>query len=198
MAIIVDKVQKKKDIALSCKKLFVENGINSLTISQIAKIAGVGKGTIYEYFKNKEEIVFEIVNILMQEHSEKLLIEIDNIKGTKDKIRKFSEFFYNIDDYELREIYKEFISITLINPNDEMIEFQTQSNERYYEWFKNIIQEGIDRNELIPESIELAKGMFVMAKGMFIISRTTTTVDDLKQELDIFIDSIFKLLEVKK
>ena len=198
MAIIVDKVQKKKDIALSCRELFIEDGINSLTISQIAKIAGVGKGTIYEYFKNKEEIVFELVSLLMTEHSEKLLAEIDNIKCTKDKIKKFSEFFYNIDDYELREIYKQFISITLLNPNDEMIEFQTRSNERYYELFINIIQEGIDRNELIPESIELSKGMFMMAKGMFIISRTTTTIDDLKQELDMFIDSIFKLLEVKK
>jgi len=198
MAIIVDKVQKKKDIALSCRELFIEDGINSLTISQIAKIAGVGKGTIYEYFKNKEEIVFELVSLLMTEHSEKLLAEIDNIKCTKNKIKKFSEFFYNIDDYELREIYKQFISITLLNPNDEMIEFQTRSNERYYELFINIIQEGIDRNELIPESIELSKGMFMIAKGMFIISRTTRTIDDLKQELDMFIDNIFKLLEIKK
>ena len=198
MAIIVDKIQKKKDIALSCKELFVRKGIRDLTISEVAKIAGIGKGTIYEYFKNKEEIVFEIVSILMQEHSEKLLSEIEQIECTKDKIKKFSELFYNTDDYELREIYKEFISITLINPNDEMIEFQTQSNERYYEWFKEIIQEGIDKNELIEESIELARGIFVMSKGMFIISRTTNTVDDLKLELDTFIDTIFKLLEVKK
>jgi len=142
---------KKKDIALSCKELFVRKGIRDLTISEVAKIAGIGKGTIYEYFKNKEEIVFEIVSILMQEHSEKLLSEIEQIECTKDKIKKFSELFYNTDDYELREIYKEFISITLINPNDEMIEFQTQSNERYYEWFKEIIQEGIDKNELIDQ-----------------------------------------------
>lgn len=198
MAIIVDKIQKKKDIALSCKELFVRKGIRDLTISEVAKSAGIGKGTTHEYFKNKEEIVFEIVSILMQEHSEKLLSEIEKIECTKDKIKKFSELFYNTDDYELREIYKEFISITLINPNDEMIEFQTQSNERYYEWFKEIIQEGIDKNELIEESIELARGIFVMSKGMFIISRTTNTVDDLKLELDTFIDTIFKLLEVKK
>ena len=70
MAIIVDKIQKRKDIALSCKELFFQNGINDLTVSQVAKTAGVGKGTIYDYFKNKEEIVFEIVNILMQEHNE--------------------------------------------------------------------------------------------------------------------------------
>ena len=66
MAIIVDKVQKRKDIALACKELFFQRGINDLTISEVAKTAGVGKGTIYEYFNNKEEIVFEIVNIFKQ------------------------------------------------------------------------------------------------------------------------------------
>lgn len=198
MAIIVDKVQKKRDIALSCKELFVKKGIKDLTISELAKSAGVGKGTIYEYFKNKEEIVFEIVNILMQKHSETLLLEIEKIDSTKDKIKKFSEFFYSESDYELREIYKEFVSITLVSPKDEMIEFQTQSHERYYDWFKEIIQNGIDKHELIQESMELSRGIFVMGKGMFIISTTTKTITDLKMELNTFIDVIFKLLEVKK
>ncbi|WP_294966581.1 TetR/AcrR family transcriptional regulator, partial [Sulfurimonas sp.] len=69
MAIIVDKIQKRKDIALACQDIFIQKGINDLTVSQIAKAAGVGKGTIYDYFKNKEDIVFEIVNILMQKHN---------------------------------------------------------------------------------------------------------------------------------
>ncbi len=52
MAIIVDKIQKRKDIALACKELFFLHDIKDLTISQIAKTAGVGKGTIYDYFQN--------------------------------------------------------------------------------------------------------------------------------------------------
>ena len=198
MAIIVDKVQKKKDIALACKALFIEKGINGLTISELAKTAGVGKGTIYEYFKNKEEIVFEIVNILMQKHSEVLELEILNIESTKDKIKKFSEFFYNEDEYELREIYKEFVSVTLVNPTEQMMEFQTQSNKHYYRLFEEIIQAGIDKDELVKESILLARGIFVTGKGMFILDVTTNTIDDLKTELDIFIDNIFKLMELKK
>lgn len=51
-------------IALSCKDLLLENGIKNITVSGIAGVAGIGKGTIYEYFSNKDEIVFEILNIL--------------------------------------------------------------------------------------------------------------------------------------
>ena len=198
MAIIVDKIQKKKDIALSCKELFIQKRINKVTIAEVAKTAGVGKGTIYEYFKNKEEIVFEIAYILMQKHEETLQIKIDKEKCTKDKIKKFSEFFYSEDDYELREIYKEFASISLVSPTDQIVAFQTQANEHYFTLFKEIIQNGIDSNELVPESIDLSKGIFVTGKGMFITCSITNNLKDLKKELDLYTDTIFKLMEVKK
>ena len=63
MAIIVDKEKKRSDIACSCMEILLQYGIKNLTISQIAKTAGVGKGTIYEYFENKEDIG-EYVDIL--------------------------------------------------------------------------------------------------------------------------------------
>ncbi len=198
MPIIVDKVQKKKDIALSCKKLFVENSINDLTISQVALTAGVGKGTIYEYFKNKEDIVFEIVNILLQEHNDKKLQKIQALDSTKEKIKIFFYVFYDSENEQLRKLYKEFISISLVNYNKEMIQFQTKCASTYFQWFEDIIQEGIDNGEFLPISKNLARGMFVIGEGLFISSEVTTTIDDLKGELDKFFDTLFELIEVKK
>ena len=197
MAIIVDKVQKRKDIAFSCKDLFVQNGINSLTISQIAKVAGVGKGTIYEYFNNKEEIVFELVNILMKEHSKKLQIRLSEQSSVKNMIKKFAEFFYTQENSELRTIYKEFISISLVTPNNEMLAFQTECFNNYYIWFEEIFKRGVQEGELIPQSIGLVKGIFVTAEGMFIASTSTNAIDDLEKDLNSYIDNIFELIEVK-
>jgi AcrR family transcriptional regulator len=198
MAIIVDKVQKRKDIALSCKELFFQNGINDLTISEVAKTAGVGKGTIYEYFKNKEEIVFEIVNILLQEHNIDKKARIDSKNSSQEKIIEFFGVFYRAEDLELRQLYKEFISISLSNPQKEMIEFQSRCSETYFKWFEEIIQEGIDKKELTSSSKKLARGLFVMGEGMFISSCVTDTIDDLKKELDDFYDTLFDLIEVKR
>ena len=197
MAIIVDKVQKRKDIAFSCKDIFVENGINTLTISQIAKVAGVGKGTIYEYFHNKEEIVFELVNILMKEHSQKLQITLSEQKSVKDKVKKFSEFFYTEENSELRTIYKEFISISLVTPNKNMLAFQTECFNNYYLWFEEIFKRGVQDSELIPQSIGLVRGIFVTAEGMFIASTSTNAIDDLERDLNNYIDNLFALIEVK-
>jgi len=198
MAIIVDKVQKRKDIALSCKDIIFKNGIKDLTIAKIAKTAGVGKGTIYNYFKNKEDIVFEIVNILVNERNivvEKQLSEIDS---TKEKVKHFSRFFYSDEDIELRGIYKEFIAISLSSPDEEMIEFQTQCYIQHYLWFEKILQEGIDNGEICRESKSLARGMFATAEGMFVSSVSTNAIENLQIELENYTDAIFELIEVKK
>ena len=198
MAIIVDKVQKRKDIALACKEIFFQNGINDLTISHIARTAGVGKGTIYEYFKNKEDIVFEIVNILIQERNIIVEQKMSEITFTKDKVKFFSSFFYSEEDIELRQLYKEFISIALSSADEKMIEFQTQCFKLHYDWFEKIIQEGIDNGEIIEQSIKLSKGLFVSAEGMFIASSSTNAISDVQIELDKYIDALFELIEVKK
>jgi len=200
MAIIVDKVQKRKDIALSCKEIFFQNGINDLTISQIAKTAGVGKGTIYEYFKNKEDIIFEIVNILIQERNLVIEKEIASLKNTKDKVKEFSKFFYSDDDHdiELRQLYKEFISISLVNPDNEMTEFQTSCTELYFGWFKSIIYEGVEKGELIPEAKSLAMGLFSTAEGIFIKATVTNMVENVEEEINTFTDALFNLIEVKR
>ena len=197
MAIIVDKVQKRKDIALACKEMFFQHGINDLTISQVAKTAGVGKGTIYDYFKNKEDIVFEIVNILMQEHNEDKEKKLNSVTSTRDKVKEFSSIFHDDADIELRQLYKEFISISLASPDKEMMEFQTSCTQSYFQWFNKIIDEGIQKGELIDGSSKFARGLFTVAEGMFITSEVTHTIDDLKNEIHSFIDATFDLIEVK-
>ncbi len=198
MAIIVDKVQKRKDIALSCKDIILEHGIKDLSIAKIAKTAGVGKGTIYDYFKNKEDIVFEIVNIMIQQRDIIVSKNLSEIALTKDKIKSFSRFFYCDEDNELRKLYKEFISIALSSPDEKMIAFQTECFNSYYTWFERIIQDGIDNGEIIEQAKNLTTGMFTTSEGIFISSSATTAIPDVQMVLENYIDAIFDLIEVKK
>ncbi len=49
--------QKRIKIFEACIKVFGEKGIHKTKIADIAKEAGIGKGTVYEYFKSKDEIL---------------------------------------------------------------------------------------------------------------------------------------------
>jgi len=198
LAIIVDKEQKKKDIALSIRELLLNNGINNITISQIAKNASIGKGTIYEYFSNKNEIVFELVEILMQEHNEKKEAKLNSISSTKEKIKSFFSFFYDDEDKELREIYKQFISISLIENDDFMKEFQTKCFYLYRDWMEKLLDEGIAKNEISSELKKFINGVFAFAQGVFMMSVITNAITDLEKEINSQIDNLFDLMEKKQ
>jgi len=195
LAIIVDKQQKKKDIALGAKVLILQEGIHNITISQIARAANIGKGTVYEYFKNKDEIVFELIEILMLDHNLAKEANLAKLDTTREKIKSFFEFFYVDEDRELREIYKQFTSIALSSTNEKMRSFQTECYALYEQWMENIIQKGITNNELEPEAKELIMGIFAFAQGIFIMSVTTNAIADLRQKINTQIDLLFDVME---
>ena len=49
-----EKEQKILDTSL---KLFVERGFHGTSTAEIAKTAGVATGTLFHYFKTKEELI---------------------------------------------------------------------------------------------------------------------------------------------
>lgn len=59
--------ERKGKIIEAAKKSFSLFGYKGTTVDRIAKIAGVGKGTIYLFFENKEELLHEIVKTLANE-----------------------------------------------------------------------------------------------------------------------------------
>ncbi|MCF6207063.1 MAG: TetR/AcrR family transcriptional regulator [Sulfurovum sp.] len=193
MAIIVDKEQKRKDIALACKDIILEQGIHNLTISHIAKTAGIGKGTFYEYFSSKEALLFELVNILLREYNVRKEYKLSQVATTIEKIKVFSDFFYEEESEDLRNLYKMFVGISLLTPNCEMMAFQTECFEYYYGWFERIIDEGIAKGEVPASFRALSRGLFSTAEGMFIASETTHSMEDLKGMIHHYIDTIFAL-----
>ena len=53
---------KKSDLILdSMQKIMLKKDTRSISVSEIAREAGIGKGSIYYYFKSKEEIVDAVI-----------------------------------------------------------------------------------------------------------------------------------------
>ena len=195
MAIIVDKAQKRKDIALACKQLIFQNGIRNLTVSQITQQANIGKGTLYSYFKNKEEIVIEIINLLFTEHKIGLIKNLKNLDSTLDKLKLFSTFFYDDEYIEIRELYKEFVSILVIKQQDEFADFKTKTFNTYYGLFKEVVVDAVNQGELKPEAVALSHGIFLTPEGMFISKLMRNDMQNLKAEINKYLEMIFYVLK---
>ena len=53
---IVDKKEKAARIGSAAIAVFRKRGYHATRMMDIAEAAGIGKGTLYEYFRNKDEI----------------------------------------------------------------------------------------------------------------------------------------------
>ncbi len=198
MAPRVDKEQKRREIAISCSDLIYEVGIKKLTVSEVAKKAGIGKGTIYEYFENKDDIVFEIINIHIEQYHEIFLETIKEVKTTKEKVLHFFKFVIDdgIENMKHFNGYKEYLSIVLGEENSEMKKFNNSCHVFFNEQLRTIIKDGIQKNELIPESINLIDGLLSFEKGIA-LQKMTQDNFDAKNSCEMFINVIFDLIEVK-
>jgi AcrR family transcriptional regulator len=189
MAIIVNKEEKRRNIALACRELLLEHGINSLTISQIAKTAGVGKGTIYEYFENKEDIVFEIITTFIAEHEKKLLDLVEAQITTKEKLFHF--FFLLFEDEMARKqlkVYKEFLAISLTNEPEEMLTFSEQCREKFHMILKQILEAGRVTGEIADDKRISESSLMLFATGLVVDSRMGNC--DVGYEINILLNML--------
>ena len=78
---------KVKAIYQAVFELFEEGtDLNSLTVSEITKKAGIGKGTAYEYFSDKEEMIARAIFYNVEMFCQKICKGIDREKDLPDKV----------------------------------------------------------------------------------------------------------------
>jgi AcrR family transcriptional regulator len=197
MAIIVDKERKRNNIACACKELLLEHGIRNITISQIAQTANIGKGTVYEYFENKEDIVFEIITMFIAEYEKRLMEIITEDLTSKEKLFHF--LYLGFEDEESRRqlvLYREFLSVSMTSGTQEMIDFNMQCRQRFADILGQILKERIAQGELPPKIEEINSAILVFALGLIVEVHTAAL--DPKEEIGHFLNVLFMLIEKEK
>ena len=197
MAIIVNKEEKRRAIALACSDLLLEKGIGDLTISELARAAGVGKGTIYEYFENKEDIVFEIIGTFMVEFEETLMGILKEAAGSREKIYHFLSMLFVDEKYRKHlHNYQEYLAISLTNGTEQMTAFSIGCKRKFMSILDQIIDEGIASGEIREESRELVPALLLFEKGLVV--DTGATDADAEMEIERFLDVLFRLIETRE
>ena len=122
-------IHKQEQLFDTAAALFAEKGYHGTSINDLARAMGLQKGSLYHYFKSKEELLFR----LLDEYITAALNEIEKICALEDppseKLRQFMLFysgFYAGDSDRL---------VLLINDIDKLGEpyrFQVIEKERRY------------------------------------------------------------------
>ncbi len=80
----------KETIIRESTRLFLANGFRGTSVKEITEAAGIGRGTLYWYFKSKEEILESVFLRFEREFVEGLEKAVDNCKG--DFVAKYKVF----------------------------------------------------------------------------------------------------------
>ena len=98
-----EKEQRRNDILDVAENLFFSKGYDNVSMSGIAKEAGLGKATLYIYFDNKEELFFAVVlrgvkilNTMIKEKVEKEDTGLEKLLAFKEA---YDEFIKTHSDY---------------------------------------------------------------------------------------------------
>ncbi len=135
---------KKERIMYATLKLITEHGFHATPVSMIAGEAGVGAGTIYRYFENKEAIINELYDVILKELHEATLANIPEIISVRD------EFFLkwrNILNYFIEREYEgKFVSQYVASPF--ISRTVMAETERRNVHLRQLIDRGIKQKEI--------------------------------------------------
>ena len=86
---LIDKDQKRRGIARAAMEVFSERGFDATSMSLVAVAAGVGKGTIYEYFDSKDEMIAAAILIWIEDIIEGARSLSQRIEDPEQRLRTF-------------------------------------------------------------------------------------------------------------
>lgn len=91
-------VDRRQSILKAANESFSLFGYKATTIDQVARLANVGKGTIYTFFKNKEELLEENINTLISDMEAAANDVIDQEKPFQENVH---QALYKMLEYRL-------------------------------------------------------------------------------------------------
>ncbi|MDV6378137.1 TetR/AcrR family transcriptional regulator [Sporosarcina sp. GW1-11] len=149
---------KYKQIVDAAVIVIAENGYHQAQVSKIAKEAGVADGTIYLYFKNKEDILVSVFR-------EKIAIFGENIKEILAKDLPISEKLLLVVENHFRILqedpYLAIVTQLELRQSNRELRFQINNVlKEYIVLLDELLQGGVETGELSPDlDLRLARQM---------------------------------------
>ncbi|MBE9463986.1 TetR/AcrR family transcriptional regulator [Dyadobacter subterraneus] len=141
---------KQEKIIQSVFAITGKHGLAGINIADISKAAGVGAGTLYTYFKNKEEIVQSAYFSVEDKMTQKMYEQFDINVPVKQSLKLIyvNMLNYRLNHYNETVFIDQYIQSNYIQLNfsKQMAEYERQ-NKPLYDLLEKGQKEGIIKNQ---------------------------------------------------
>lgn len=195
---ITDKNEIKRERIKSffldaTKKVILEEGVENVTIRKVADIAGYSYATIYNYFSDLNELLWETKLLMIKD-----LIEIVN---SRINVKKF-------DSNGIKKVFKTYISYYFENPNvfrffylhqlvkPEELTNSIESQPDFDQMWKITFKEFLDKGIFSLTDLEVISKIFIYSMhGMLTLNfsyNMDLSHDAIFKDLDLIVDFLLK------
>ncbi|MGJ7910922.1 TetR/AcrR family transcriptional regulator [Neobacillus sp. LXY-1] len=140
-------VQKRRDQMIKgAVALFKQKGFHRTTTREIAKAAGFSIGTLYEYIRTKEDVLYLVCDSIYDHVRDRLQQVLDQEKGTLESLRVgIANYFRVMDELqaEVLVMYQEVKSLS-----KDALPYVLKKEFDMVAMFENLLQKCIENGEL--------------------------------------------------
>jgi AcrR family transcriptional regulator len=193
-----DRERRRQQIIAASKRVFTSKGVSRTTIKDIADEAELSPGTLYIYFKNKDEL-YASLSIRMLKH---LHLSLQRVKETKDlsddqridSVKKALFELYEIDPLMLINLSHLQASETLDNISTELYEQILDLSRRSLQALSEIFSKGIERGSFLKRKpMQLAVVLWSMFSGLILWEESKRSLDTRKAFLKPTLEIAFEI-----
>lgn len=193
-----EKERRRQQIMVAAKRVFSEKGFNKATMEDIAQEAELSPGTLYLYFKNKEELYASLSLRILQY----LLIRVEHVNGETEsdpeqKVRSLMDAMYDVYEFDPLIIINMFhlqSSETLKNLSPQLMNEIKTLSRKSIEAIAKIFEEGIKAGIFVKhEPMTLADIFWALFSGVVLWEASKKIIDDKKNFLKETLEVAFEI-----
>jgi len=148
------KQEKRALIIEAAAKVFARRGFASTLMAEIAIEAGIGKGTLYEYFDSKEDLFFTVFEWFVQATEAEAKVSISALGGSaSERLNALSDSLMN-SWVHMKDMYSLVMEFWSASASSQMRQRFKRAFRQGYGDFRQIvstlIRDGIERGEFQP------------------------------------------------
>jgi TetR/AcrR family fatty acid metabolism transcriptional regulator len=140
---------KESSILDAAEKIFAQVGFDGAKVSDIARAASVAEGTVYLYYKNKQDLLAGVVGRFWTQLTLGAEAAIEPDATTRAQLEQLGR-------YHLQSLLNQFEVVSLTNRARPQQEQDLDQVREYVRVFDRIMQRGVDRGEL-PKDIPIGQ-----------------------------------------
>jgi AcrR family transcriptional regulator len=161
---VLKREAKKMRIIEAAARVFARRGYSGTVMADIAEESGIGKGTLYEYFKSKEALFFAVFEWYLEKSGAKAQISLTDLgKSASERLKLCSQVLMQAWE-ELRDVYSLTMEFWAASTSSQIKDRFKHAFQKGYREYRSLvaalIREGIAqgefRNDVAVESVAAA------------------------------------------